>query len=499
MAIGNRGAYLTDAPVTGNPIGNAMAQAEDNAFKYRAEQRLADEKKAKDEKEQLEELSQWNKSAKADITGYGNVDAPIRDYLMQVKERGAKITTELKNPKLSFQEKVKLSAERDSIVGNMDFVKQYPTMVNDMSKEILDGVKAGKYDPEAESLAIKTLGAIQAGDFKIDAGTGTPKVSIWERDANGNPTQVLAYQQNFGDFLKNNLQPDLKSVYKDEVAKFAKEYKPDTTETKSASGRTIYTQKVDMRPGSKDYVNAEEKAIALLSNPYEMKKVAGFAGLPITDTEGIIKYAVNDLLKGVPSTTKDLQDADLLERKRQDALDRAEKIVQATNARIKDDITDQLLNRKVSKSTLYENGVAFPKLPFKNLGGESSGINSGYIEVVTKEKGTGKYIVKGKALKTKGEKFKVGDKTFSFETLTEMANNGNEEAQLALNSYGKGDNYSTFIRTVEEDELAPLIGQTNIKTMGNLSTRLEKMNPGTKKKKVYAGVDADGKIIYKYE
>jgi len=56
-----------------------------------------------------------------------------------------------------------------------------------------------------------------------------------------------------------------------------------------------------------------------------MKKVAKLANLPITDTEGIIKYAVNDLLKGVPSVTKDLQDADLLERKRQDRLDRAEK------------------------------------------------------------------------------------------------------------------------------------------------------------------------------
>lgn len=494
MAIGQRNSYGTDAPISPNYLGDALAQVDNMEFRNRQE-KLAKDKAKKDEEEaKLKEYALYDSKLKSDYTNVNNIDSKINDYLYSQKEQSAQANKILSNPNSTREQKIQAMSLKNGILNNIDQLDQAVKFFNTNNKNLEEGVRAGKYDQSSLDNMQKVLGAIGQGDVRFGNKNGVLTVSAYERSADGTPTKVIADSEPLGEFVRNHLTPDLKSNLEEQIAKYHTEYPASSTKTTDANGTTIFHKGIDPTKGSKDWNNATEKAVGILSNEPELKRASKKYNLPITDVEGIASKLRDDLLNGVPTQDENIKDASLIWQKNKDAKDRAEKVVQATNARIDDDIVDQLMTtanekgqgkgtvvNKVSKNSLYRNAVAFPKLPFKNLGGEESGLNSGFIEVVTKEKGSGKFIVKGKALKTKGEKFKLGDKTVDYFGLQEEANNGNEEAQLALSSYGKGDNYSTFIRTVGEDELAPLIGQTSIKTIDNLSNRLEKMNPNANK------------------
>lgn len=492
-AFGNVGTYGTDAPLNNNAIGDALTQVENVGFRNRQEQLAKDKLKREKDDADLKELDEYNKKFGVNITGNQSIDDTTTGYAMRAKQEVGDLTRQIQQT-TDFNKKSQLMALRSKKVQSFDILKQIPDMLIKQGDEIAKGVEAGKYDPESVNLIQDKFKSLEQGKvhyYTDDAGN--LRFTTYKVNDAGEPVGVIDKDQSVAELLKS-LNPDLKSNYRDIVSKYHNEYKPDVITTTDANGTKIVDGRVNMNKGSKDYINAQENAVAILSTPTELKKVSKISGIPTTDLEGLKNYVTNDLLSGVKSTYENSKDASLMFQKSKDAKDRAEKVVQATNARIDDDIVDQLMTtanekgqgkgttiNRVSKNSLYRNAVAFPKLPFKNLGGENSGLNSGFIEVVTKEKGTGKFIVKGKALKTKGEKFKLGDKTVDYFGLQEEANNGNEEAQLALSSYGKGDNYSTFVRTVGEDELAPLIGQTSIKTIDNLSNRLEKMNPNANK------------------
>jgi hypothetical protein len=68
--IGKVGSYGTIAPIQGNPLGDALKDIEDNAFKYRAEKRLEDEAKKKAEEEEDKVIDASVKAIKAETTPY---------------------------------------------------------------------------------------------------------------------------------------------------------------------------------------------------------------------------------------------------------------------------------------------------------------------------------------------------------------------------------------------------------------------------------------------
>jgi len=156
--------------------------------------------------------------------------------------------------------------------------------------------------------------------------------------------------------------------------------------------------------------------------------------------------------------------------------------VKRTAVEIKNNIKDNFVNNVVSKDGFYTNGIGVSsnKVQFKNLGGDKSGLNSGYIETFTKDKKTGDIVVIGKALKTKGAKFKLGNQTLNFEKLETAANGGNKDAQLQLNQYMQANNYGTFVRRIGEEEVAPLVLQAGYGSVKELKAELDKQNPKNK-------------------
>lgn len=81
--IGKSGSYATVAP-TQNYLGQALANIEDNAFKYRQEKRLADEtEKAEKEKQQAQadkDFLEGKKVTDVTPTGYDMFDVSLQKY-----------------------------------------------------------------------------------------------------------------------------------------------------------------------------------------------------------------------------------------------------------------------------------------------------------------------------------------------------------------------------------------------------------------------------------
>ena len=469
MAIGKIGNFLTDAPLQKNYIGEALSEVEDNSFRYRAEKRLEDEKKKAEEDAKLRELSEWNKSVKADVTGYGSIDLPIKEYLMRIKQEGGNLTQKMMNPSLPFTERVKLMGERDAMVSGIDYLKQIPTLLNSTLSEIHEGVKSGKYDADSEDQALKTIKAIEQGDFKIDPSSGSPVVTVWERDKKGNPIKIIADKQNFGDFMKENLTPELKSNYRDVVAKFHKEYVPDRTVTVDSNGREIVDQRVKMEKGSKDYLNAQENAKAILMQPQERKAVAKIAGLSPDNYEGLLDYATTDLLRGVKSEYENKQDPNLALARQKEAREAKKDqpevpvIMEANKVDLTEDIAKSkeggkiIINRKGIKplAVTFEKGI-----PIENIGGEKTKLNNLNIKaILINDKN--QIVFTGTVLDTKGG------------TVKGWVDKGSERT---------GETFKRVTRTASGEIEGAIASKMGFENVNQLKEYMNKIQPKQKQK-----------------
>ena len=165
----------------------------------------------------------------------------------------------------------------------------------------------------------------------------------------------------------------------------------------------------------------------------------------------------------------------------------------------KGNITVPAREYRVSRKFVLPKEVTFPesKLTFKNLGGDNSDLNAGYVTSITKDK-NGEFIVSGKAVKQKNIKYK-GKDTPMFTVISE-AEAGDKEAKSALSGYSLADIYGRFTRRVPQDEVSSIILKTPLRTLGNLDKRINELNKNEVKntKKVYAGIDPKtGKPIFK--
>jgi len=140
-----------------------------------------------------------------------------------------------------------------------------------------------------------------------------------------------------------------------------------------------------------------------------------------------------------------------------------------------DFLTNDKTIYRVGRKFVLPKEVTFPesKLTFKNLGGNNSDLNAGYVTSITKDK-EGRFIVSGKAVKQKNIKYK-GKDTPMFTVISE-AEAGDEEAKSALSGFGVGDIYGRFTRRVPQDEVSSLILKTPLKTLENLDKRLNELN-----------------------
>jgi len=312
--IGKRGSYGTISPIQGDPLGNALQDVEQNAFKYRAEKRLEDEAKAKKEKEALEDYAEWDGKFDPTIVGNSKIDDPMLSMAMKARDRADKIWRELKNPGLSFEQKTKLMSERNKLVQSFDVANQTPKMMLEKIKQIAKDYD--KYDQQDLNLLENITRQLETGKYEVNYDdTGTARVKIYQTDESGKPVGVLK-ETTLAD-MANEFQPTLKSTYKEDLQKYAKDYEVSKTVTGDYSGRVIEDQRVNRKPGSRDYNNAMEYAKVIISKPNERKIIARNNNLDPNDEQGLLKFITNDILNAIPDNYSNKPDADLAFRRSQ--------------------------------------------------------------------------------------------------------------------------------------------------------------------------------------
>ncbi len=405
MAIGHSGGAYGTTERSPNYLGQAINNVEDNAFRYRAEKRL-NEEKVKAEKEAEKEKVKMP-DLKNVATLNGNLEKTKAKYAIDTQNafiEAQKIVETSKDP----IEKANAVAKIQNLKNNYDMLNSYGTQLNDRTKYIAEN-KGTKYDEQSAEQVLYS--AIMAGkgysDIRIEPD-GQIKFDVL--DENG---KIIEANQTFASHLAKMNEVLPKSTYNEDLLKYQSKYKVDKTTTGDATGRVITDQRVDRKEGSKDYNNALEYAQAILSKDNERKIIARSHNIDPNDTKALEKFVTNDLLNSLPSEYSNVADSDLQFQKTKEATRKAEKkkqelevedgIVTPTNKIIfKEDVAgsknsdgthNKAHNPNVKTDNLHPNSLTFQKpLKLTSLGGADAELNNVEIIAISLDK-DGKNII----------------------------------------------------------------------------------------------------------
>lgn len=226
MAIGKVGSFATDAPLQKNYIGEAMSEAEDNSFRYRAEQRLAQKAKKEEEDAKLKDIADWDGKFDPNVIGYSSIDSPLVSMAMKAKERAGNITRELYSPSISTDQKIALMSERNKLAQSFDIANQTPQLIKEKVKSLEEGIKAGKYNSRDVDFMENISKQLESGKYELNYDErGTPNIRIYDTDESGKPIGVLK-ETTLGDLVKS-FDPKLAFNYEDYKDKTLKNVKPE--------------------------------------------------------------------------------------------------------------------------------------------------------------------------------------------------------------------------------------------------------------------------------
>lgn len=270
------GGYATVDPIQGNPIGNAMQNVENSAFKYREEQTQRDQiaaKKAKAEQEardaQAKDMLDYSSKHKIVPTTIDSVNKASMDFALANKNAYAKARGVL-NSSSNPEERTKAMEAIANLDSAYDAYKAMPEMLNTSAKDLEEGVLAGKYNPDSSIEAAKTIKAMSDGSMKVVFGDdGIPKIITYQRDAKGNLTNIIDKELTT-EQLKLKLSPIV--AYSD--VKLADEFKKSLGDKVKTD---VGTKTIEGYPGLVDA--AVKKADSVASDRNQMYAISKLAGV----------------------------------------------------------------------------------------------------------------------------------------------------------------------------------------------------------------------------
>jgi len=480
MAIGKVGSFATvEAPK--DPLLDTLQNIEQVGFQKRAEQRAIDDKKAKAKKEDDDALALNLATFQGKPTGVYNLDnvqfglAKESANAYAENEKKIRATTD-PNEKAKYQlANLNLKNNFNNAKGGIDlFFNKY--------KEVQDRIKSGNINPEDEKDLLSDVQSLNNMGVRVDEN-GNWKFSTYQKDDKGNLTNVVVNDSDMNGVL-GIMDRFSKSNYGD----FKKQFLDDNklSETEIQSGFTTETKKkVDERIKQQ----AMNAGIAIANQDSEMYQklleIDGVKKRKFTDEDRkrVADYVANDLVKSYGEQyKKDIDQAGILaSQKRNDEKKKEE--IQKTIANFtdeKDEATGKTFTTRNKKMLSFRE----KDIPFKNLGGSKSGLNSGFVSNFVLQNDD-EVVIIGKALIDKGQKFKVGGKDVGLGQLFAMQEDNTnpqlqEEAKAALDSYNIAANYQKFVRTVGGDELGMLAAQAGYTSDEELKEELRRIN-GKKK------------------
>jgi len=491
MAIGSKFAYATDRPVQ-DTIGDALKYNEQMGFKYREEA-----EKAKEKQDAIKKANQAIPELKATTTPYSNRNAFIYDTLNKLKTGMVEKQRLADLGKISQQES---NLFKQNALQNIDLLNQSSKRITDLNANMAKLISEGNVADGFEKDALALGGAVDKNQLHPEVNPdGTLNITVYDVDANGKK-RIL--DSGGLDKIGEVAYTPVRNVkFEDYLKQFRETHPIDFTE-KFNGNTKVGTKQLTPRLESSinDYADAllaDKDALAVA-----YKKATGNVKRDITDVKDIqlakdyLTNYIKDSYNKEISVDEATQRASLAHSIAQDEKDEI-KVGTADFGEYRQDdfLTTDKTKYRVGRKFVLPKEVTFPesKLTFKNLGGDNSDLNAGYVTSITKDK-NGEFIVSGKAVKQKNIKYK-GQDVPAWKVVDE-ASNGDTEAQSALSGFGVGDIYGRFTRRVPQDEVSSIILKTPLKTLGNLDKRINELNK--EKKKVYAGIDPKtGKPIFK--
>lgn len=309
MAIGNRGTYANiQAPK--DPLLETLQNIEEVGFKKRAEDRLIADKKKAEEAKQLAEDVAWDGKFDPTIVGNSKIDDPMLSMAFRAKEEVGKIRRDLRNPNLSYDEKVKLNSRLNRISQSFEVANQTPKIILEKAKEIAKNIK--DYDPDSVNLIEGIAKQLETGKYEAYYDeNGTARVKIYKTDENGKPIGIL--KETTIANLANEFQPRQKSNYNKLLEDAVKNTAVNDITTQTGA-RILQTKGVNPEI-------AESKGDALarliISNPDEAYAAAKRFQIDQKDTESLYKAIKKDYKESLDKLVKEDIDSALLTEQRQ--------------------------------------------------------------------------------------------------------------------------------------------------------------------------------------
>lgn len=297
--IGAVGSFATDIPLQRNYVGEAMAEVENNAFKRREEQRLAQAKKKAEDDEKLKELEDYNKRFGVNLTGVQSLDDTTLPYAMQAKQKAQELTKQI-YATTDFNKKSELMSQRAKIVQSFDVLKQVPDMIIKQGQEIAKGVEEGKYNPDDVNMIQEKFKALESGKVHYYTDDyGNLRYTLYKLDAQGNPTGIIEKDQPVAE-LSKSLTPHLKSNFEDLLKKTVEN--TAVKETEIQNGLKTTTKK-----GVEDAVkmaNATSFGELIANTPNEAYAIGRRFGIDPNDKQAISQKAQEQYINALDSTLK---------------------------------------------------------------------------------------------------------------------------------------------------------------------------------------------------
>lgn len=491
-ATGNFSAYRQLTPLKGSVVDD-MNNQEQLGFQRRAEKRAIEDQaqrkqEAKDRK-RAEVLSKVNAQKLYD-TGSATWNERLHEGLREAYNKWDDIIPVLTNPEnYSDKEVIKANLIADNLNSYVDQVSAMDKTTREFVESYRKDVAAGKKWPNPdfeqkfkEGFNNKAIGVNELGEAVVyfidedgdglDDNTGKPgKIGdfmTYSEVLDGTGLTKYNFEDRFNyESVLNDLSKQIKSV--ENKRPIGNEYVTtiglDENALEERVNATLFNQ--DGTPSA--MLNSFSKEFNVDVN--DPKKTQAFKesikeALRLRSKGGEKREFITD-----PIEFQKLQDARAKEQKNKPL---------RTPIKITENLKDEFAQKNISANAVLPNAIGVTKggngIPFKNIGGEKTGVNSGFVTGFALDRNTGQVVVYGKALKSKGKKFKINNNVFSFQELENEANSGNEEAKLALNEYREGDNYGDFVRSMSEKGAAPFVLEAGYSSVEELINELKAMN-----------------------
>jgi len=183
-AIGKVGSFATVQP-SKDSIGAAMSATEDAGFKYREEERLANEAKEKKQEADEKILQENLANYKGKATGISNLDNISQELATESAKNYAQNTRVLNNPNAPAIEKEKARLANMQIKRQFDNSQAYMQMIIDKKNEIAELTKKGDLNPQDEKDLLNDLKSFENMSARVDEN-GIWRFSSYQKDDKGN-------------------------------------------------------------------------------------------------------------------------------------------------------------------------------------------------------------------------------------------------------------------------------------------------------------------------